>query len=71
MPTGSARIVYFLSDFGTRDEFAGVVHAVIAARAPGATVIDLTHDIPAFDVRAGSRPSSGPCRTLPPSSVRG
>jgi S-adenosylmethionine hydrolase len=46
--------VFFLSDFGTQDEFAGVVHAVIAARAPGTTVIDLTHDIPAFDVRAGS-----------------
>jgi len=46
--------VFFLSDFGTQDEFAGVVHAVIAARAPGTTVIDLTHHIPPFDVRAGS-----------------
>src|SRR5579859_8074423 len=46
--------VFFLSDFGTEDEFVGVVHAVIAARAPGTTVIDLTHHIPAFDVRAGS-----------------
>lgn len=48
------RTVFFLSDFGTQDEFAGVVHAVIAARAPGTTVIDLTHHIPPFDVRAGS-----------------
>ena len=48
------RTVFFLSDFGTEDEFAGVVHAVIAARAPGTTVIDLTHHIPPFDVRAGS-----------------
>jgi S-adenosyl-L-methionine hydrolase (adenosine-forming) len=48
------RTVFFLSDFGTADEFAGVVHAVIAAGAPGTTVIDLTHHIPAFDVRAGS-----------------
>jgi S-adenosyl-L-methionine hydrolase (adenosine-forming) len=48
------RTVFFLSDFGTQDEFAGVVHAVIAARAPDATVIDLTHEIPPFDVRAGS-----------------
>ena len=46
--------VFFLSDYGTQDEFAGVVHAVIAARAPGTTVIDLTHHIPPFDVRAGS-----------------
>ncbi len=48
------RTVFFLSDFGTADEFVGVVHAVIQTRAPGTTVIDLTHHIPAFDVRAGS-----------------
>ncbi len=35
MPDKPARTVFFLSDFGTQDEFAGVVHAVIARRAPG------------------------------------
>ena len=54
MTREAPRTVFFLSDFGTEDEFAGVVHAVIAARAPGTTVIDLTHHIPAFDVRSGS-----------------
>jgi S-adenosyl-L-methionine hydrolase (adenosine-forming) len=54
MPSPPVRTVFFLSDFGTEDEFAGVVHAVIAAGAPGTTVIDLTHHIPPFDVRAGS-----------------
>jgi hypothetical protein len=54
MTSESPRTVFFLSDFGTEDEFVGVVHAVIAARAPGTTVIDLTHHIPPFDVRAGS-----------------
>jgi hypothetical protein len=51
---GRAGTVFFLSDFGTEDEFVGVVHAVIAARTPGTTVIDLTHHITPFDVRAGS-----------------
>jgi hypothetical protein len=46
--------VFFLSDYGTQDEFVGVVHAVLAAASPGLTIIDLTHHIPAFDVRAGS-----------------
>jgi S-adenosylmethionine hydrolase len=54
MTSEPPRTVFFLSDFGTEDEFAGVVHAVIEARAPGTTVIDLTHHIPPFDVRAGS-----------------
>jgi S-adenosylmethionine hydrolase len=46
--------VSFLSDFGLRDEFVGVVKSVIRDVAPHAVVIDLTHDIPAHDVRAGS-----------------
>ena len=54
MPSEPGPTVFFLSDFGTQDEFAGVVHAVIARRAPGTTVIDLTHNVPPFDVRAGS-----------------
>lgn len=54
MTSEPPRTVFFLSDFGTEDEFVGIVHAVIAQHAPGTTVIDLTHHIPAFDVRAGS-----------------
>ena len=46
--------VSFLSDYGTADEFVGVVKSVIRELAPHATVIDLTHGIEPFDVRAGS-----------------
>ena len=45
--------VSFLSDYGTVDEFVGVVKSVIRSTAPHATVIDITHDIPAHDTRAG------------------
>jgi S-adenosyl-L-methionine hydrolase (adenosine-forming) len=47
-------LITFLSDYGMRDEFVGVCHAVIARRAPCARVIDLTHAIPRHDVRAGA-----------------
>jgi S-adenosylmethionine hydrolase len=46
--------VSFLSDFGMRDECVGVVKAVLRDLAPHAQVIDLTHEIQPFDVRAGS-----------------
>jgi S-adenosylmethionine hydrolase len=46
--------VSFLSDFGTADEFVGVVHSVIRDLAPHVRVIDLTHGVAPFDVRAGS-----------------
>jgi S-adenosylmethionine hydrolase len=47
--------ITFLSDYGLRDEFVGVVHAVIARIAPAARVIDLTHGIPRQDVETGAR----------------
>jgi S-adenosylmethionine hydrolase len=46
--------VSLLTDYGTADEFVGVVHAVIADIAPHARITDLTHGIAPFDVRAGS-----------------
>jgi S-adenosylmethionine hydrolase len=49
-----ARPITFLSDYGTRDEFAGVCRAVIARIAPEARVIDLSHGIARHDVRQGA-----------------
>ena len=46
--------VSFLSDFGSPDEFVGVVHGVIYRLSPESRVIDITHGIPAGDVRAGA-----------------
>ena len=46
--------VTFLSDYGYEDEFAGACRAVIARLAPEARVVDLTHGIPAGDVRRGA-----------------
>ena len=46
--------LFFLSDYGTVDEFVGVVHAVLHRLAPGVPVIDLSHRIPHFDVASGS-----------------
>jgi len=45
--------VSFLSDYGTADEFVGVVKSVIRSIAPHVTVIDVTHDIAPHDVRGG------------------
>lgn len=56
VPQVTARFdtVSFLTDYGTADEFVGVVKSVIRDLAPHVTVIDLTHEIRPFDVRAGS-----------------
>jgi S-adenosylmethionine hydrolase len=46
--------VSFLSDYGLADEFVGVVKSVIRSLAPAVMVIDVTHEIPPHDIRAGS-----------------
>jgi S-adenosyl-L-methionine hydrolase (adenosine-forming) len=46
--------VSFLSDYGRSDEFVGVCHGVILDLAPQLRMLDVTHDVPAFDVRAGA-----------------
>jgi hypothetical protein len=47
-------VITLLSDFGTRDAFAGVMKGVILGIAPEARLVDLTHEIPAQDVTAGA-----------------
>ena len=46
--------ISFLSDLGTTDEYVGVVKAIVRDLAPHVLVVDLTHNIAPFDVRAGS-----------------
>jgi hypothetical protein len=46
--------ISFLSDYGLDDEFVGVVKSVIRAIAPDVAVVDITHQVPPYDVRAGA-----------------
>jgi S-adenosylmethionine hydrolase len=48
------RPIFFLSDFGLADTYVGIVKAVILGIAPDARIVDLTHEIPGQDVRAGA-----------------
>ena len=48
------RPIVFLSDFGYRNEWVGICHAVIDKIAPESHVIDLSHGVPPLDIRAGA-----------------
>jgi S-adenosyl-L-methionine hydrolase (adenosine-forming) len=43
-------VIALLTDFGTRDHYAGTMKAVILGICPDATLIDITHDIPPHDM---------------------
>jgi S-adenosyl-L-methionine hydrolase (adenosine-forming) len=57
--------ISFMTDYGLTDEFVGVVKAVLAQIAPQSTVVDITHNVTAFDVRAGSLTLSRAVSYLP------
>src|SRR6185369_4194026 len=45
-----APIITLITDFGTADGYVGEMKGVLLSRAPGATIVDITHDIEAQDV---------------------
>lgn len=47
-------LIAFASDFGLTDEFVGVCKSVMLGLAPDVRILDVGHDIPAHDVRAGA-----------------
>jgi S-adenosylmethionine hydrolase len=54
MRRADSPVVALLSDYGPGSEHVGALHAVIAAACPSADRIDLAHDLPPGDVRAGA-----------------
>lgn len=49
-----SRPIAFLTDFGDRGFYAGVLRMAAAVRAPSSACIDISHDIPPHDVRLAS-----------------
>ncbi len=47
-------VITLLTDFGLEDPFVGVMKGVMAAQAPNARFVDLTHHIAPQDVRAAA-----------------
>jgi hypothetical protein len=62
-------VVAFLSDFGTRDHYAGTLKAVVLSVCPDATLVDIGHDLPAHDVVAGALELAACYRYFPPGTV--
>ncbi len=62
----TAGYVSFLTDYGLADGFVAACHGVLLDRAPGVHIIDITHLVPAGDVRRGSVVLAQTVRHLPP-----
>jgi S-adenosylmethionine hydrolase len=60
------RYLSFLTDYGLDDGFVAACHGVSARIAPHATIIDVTHLVPAGDVRRGAAVLAQTVPYLPP-----
>ncbi len=48
-------LITLTTDFGLTDEYVGTLKGVILSICPTATLVDITHDIPAQDIAAAAR----------------
>jgi S-adenosylmethionine hydrolase len=62
-------IVTLLTDFGTADYFVGAMKGAILCVNPRATIIDITHEIPAHDIEAGAFTLMAACEAFPAGTV--
>jgi S-adenosyl-L-methionine hydrolase (adenosine-forming) len=51
---GGATLITLTTDFGLADPWVGIMKGVIATRAPGTPVVDVSHGVPPQDVFAGA-----------------
>jgi len=61
--------VALLTDFGEKDFFVASLKGVIAGICPSVQIIDITHQIPSFDVLSGSFVLYGAYRYFPSTTV--
>jgi S-adenosyl-L-methionine hydrolase (adenosine-forming) len=67
--TTGMRSICFLSDFGLADDFVGTCKGVMLGIAPGVAIVDLTHEVPGFEVEAGAEILHHATRYMPDDAI--
>jgi S-adenosyl-L-methionine hydrolase (adenosine-forming) len=62
-------VIALLSDFGSRDHYAGTMKGVILNICPDVTLVDITHDVPAHDVLDGALQLAAAARYFPAGTI--
>jgi S-adenosylmethionine hydrolase len=69
LPVSVSGPITLLTDFGSADYYAGAMKGVILSINPAATVVDITHEIPAQDIEAGAFVLFSCYRDFPPGTI--
>src|SRR5436309_1424731 len=62
-------VIALLTDFGTRDHYVGTMKGVMLGICPEATLVDLTHEVPAHDILAGALELAAAYRYFPAGTI--
>jgi hypothetical protein len=62
-------VIALLSDFGTRDHYAGTMKGVMLGICPDVTLVDITHEVPPHDIVDGAFELAAACRYFPPGTI--
>jgi len=62
-------IITLTTDFGLKDPFVGAMKGVILGLAPDVQIVDITHDIPSYDIIEASFVLCEACRFFPAGSI--
>src|ERR1041385_5821576 len=62
-------IIAFLTDFGTRDHYAGVLKGVVLGILSDVTLVDISHDLPAHDVPFAALELAATYKYYPPGTI--
>jgi S-adenosylmethionine hydrolase len=54
MPLATPPLISLLTDFGTRDPWVAICKGVILTIAPDVRLVDITHEVAAYDIREGA-----------------
>jgi S-adenosylmethionine hydrolase len=64
-----APVVALLTDFGLLDHYVGAMKGAVLSACPEATLVDITHEVPAHDVAAGALALDAAYRHFPDGTV--
>src|SRR5215510_3321667 len=62
-------VIALLTDFGTRDHYAGTMKGVAIGICPDVTLVDISHDVAAHDVMAGALELAAAYKYFPAGTV--
>jgi S-adenosylmethionine hydrolase len=62
-------IITLTTDFGARDAYVASMKGVLLSLCPSAALVDITHEIPPQDIRAGAYVLSQACRWFPQGTI--